>query len=508
MNKPIAELNGISHSFGSVVACELVDLRIRSGSVLGLLGENGAGKSTLMRILAGFIRSNHGSINVGGQSLALGDVRRAAAAGVRMVHQHDSLIRNLTVWQNLVLAEPGRPNRRQTIYRAQQTAEKYGLNIDCDAVAGQLSPSQRQRVELVKSLQHDPKVLIMDEPTATLTPQESINLFDMLRSLVRQENRSVILISHKLDEIIRATDEVVVMRRGRIAMTALTAEVTANSLAHAMVGRDITSNSVRRRGDRDRQYVSDFVDKAPALRLTGLSAHSESTGEALHDCSLDVQHGEIVGIAGVEGNGQRALAEVLTGHCRPSAGTIQVDGSFVTLESSGSLRRAGLGVVPEDRHRSGCALTLSVADNLVLDELAGPTSSRRVRRTNLRKLASERAVEFDVVTPSLTAPMRTLSGGNQQKVVVARELSRRTVVLLAAHPTRGLDVGAASDVLDRLQQAAQGGRGILVISSDLDEVLALSDRVLVMFEGLVVASLRSEDVDSINIGLLMARGRV
>jgi ABC-type uncharacterized transport system ATPase subunit len=505
----IAELRAITKRFGRTVACNDVGLELTAGQVHGLLGENGAGKSTLMRILAGFLVPDDGTVSIEGRPLRLGDAHHASALGVVMMHQDDSLIGALSVWENLELTSEHRPDRSAVVRDLRDIRAQYGLDVDPDAVIGTMAPSQRQRVELAKCLRRRPRILVMDEPTASLTPAESQSLFRVLRQLAVESGLAIVLISHRLEEIMRATDDVTVMRRGRIVNRWLTKDTSAEALAEAMVGRvvDLKAEAAAvgvapASGDGVAAAIAD----RPMLRLIAVEARSTLSGEALREVTLDVAAGEIVGVVGVEGNGQRALAELLSGHLRTSAGIVEIDGARLDQHRHDSLRRAGVSVIPEDRFRDGCAPSLTVAENLVLDQLVGPDASPFINRRALHRLAVRRAGAYGVGGASLDAPMAALSGGNQQRVVLARELSRGPKVLLAAQPTRGLDVGAIEDVYRRLADAARTGIAVILISSDLDEVLTLSHRVVVLFDGRVVADGAPITLGPRQLGMLMTTG--
>jgi general nucleoside transport system ATP-binding protein len=491
----VLRLRGITKRYGRTVACDAVDLTVRRGEIHGLLGENGAGKSTLMKILLGLVSRDSGSVERDGREVEIGSPQDAVALGIGMVHQHFSLIDPLTVWENVVLGDRGRVDRAAACAQVSEVAARYGLPIDPMARVDRLSAGERQRVELIKCLRRDPSVLILDEPTSVLTQAESAELFGVLRRVVRAENRAVILISHKLAEITAATDRVTVLRRGKVVFESPTPDTTAPELARRMVGRDVSmSAEAAALGLLPVASSSGPVAGDASLRLVDLVVAG-----ALDRLSLDVRAGEIVGLYGVEGNGQATLGDLLSGLVVPDSGTVEVGGAPVDMTRAGALHRAGIGVVPEDRHRSGVVLDMSVADNLVLkDDLGFFVSRRRVRAT-----AGRLAAEFGIVAPSLDAPVRSLSGGNQQRLVLARELSANPTVLVAAQPTHGLDVGAIEDMYARLRRVAESGVAVLLISTELEEVMALASRIAVISSGRIAGELPTAQATPESLGLLV-----
>jgi general nucleoside transport system ATP-binding protein len=491
----VLRLRGITKRYGGTVACDAVDLTVRRGEIHGLLGENGAGKSTLMKILLGLVPRDAGSVERDGREVEIGGPRDAAALGIGMVHQHFSLIDPLTVWENVVLPDRGRVDRAAARAEVAEVGARYGLPIDPMARVGALSAGERQRVELIKCLRRDPSVLILDEPTSVLTQAESAELFGVLRRVVRAENRAVILISHKLAEITAATDRVTVLRRGRVVFESPTADTTAPELARRMVGRDVSlSSEAAALG-----LLPSEVSSGPALGSVALRLVDLVVPGALDRLRLDVRAGEIVGLYGVEGNGQATLGDLLSGLIVPASGTVEVGGARVDLTRAGALHRAGLGIIPEDRHRSGVVLDMSVAANLVLkDDLGFFVSRRRVRAT-----AGRLAAEFGIVAPSLDAPVRSLSGGNQQRLVLARELSANPTVLVAAQPTQGLDIGAIEDMYARLRRVAESGIAVLLISTELEEVMALASRIAVISSGRIAGELPTAKATPESLGLLV-----
>jgi general nucleoside transport system ATP-binding protein len=508
---PAVELSRITKRFGDVVACDDVDLAVQRGEVHGLLGQNGAGKSTLMKILLGIHTADAGRIFIGGRPVVITDPQAAAAMGVAMVHQHFSVIDALTVWENVTLGERGRVDPRAAARHVEEISARYGLDVDPHARVGDLTTGQRQRVEIVKCLQRNPDILILDEPTSVLTLAESDELFAVLRSVVKDEERAVVLISHKLDEILHATDVVTIMRDGRVVARHATAGTTARELARNMVGREVSLRSeAAALGLIEVAASGEAVDagvpaspEAAVLRISGACATGPDGRRLLDDLSLDVRAGEILGLAGVEGNGQAALSEVLSSLLSLDAGSVDVLDVSVPTGHPGAMMRAGVGVIPEDRHGSGCVLDMSVEENLAFCDLGDVSSGRFLNQRLMRARAEELIRRFDIKTPSPDTPMRQLSGGNQQRVVLARELSRSPKVIVAAQPTRGLDVGAIEYVTDQLEAIRAAGVAVLLISTELEEVLSLSDRVAVIFRGRIMGTLERSEVDLERIGLMM-----
>ena len=509
-SRTAVRLDGVSKRYGAVTACDRVDLELTSGRVHGVLGENGAGKSTLMKVMIGLVLPDEGSISINGERVRLLDPTDAARHGIGMVHQHFSLVEPLRVWENVALGDVGRLDPAATKDRVREISDRYGLDVDPDAVVGDLPVGMRQRVEIIKCLRRDPAILIFDEPTSVLTPAESELLFDTLRNVVVEEGRAVALVSHKLDEIMRATDEVTIMRQGAVVRHARTADVDAAELAQAMVGRSVSLRSERVAlgvvdADIEGTEVPDsHPELAPVvLEIEGLSLRTRDGRQLLDDLSLHVREGEIVGVAGVEGNGQRPLADVLSSLVAASSGEIRVDGVSVTTGSAGAMATAGAGVIPEDRHDSGVVLDMTVAENLALVDIADIATAGVINRRTMRETAEQLIAEFDISCSGPDAPLYSLSGGNQQRVVLARELSREPRVLIAAQPTRGLDVGAIEYMTNRLKQAAEAGVGILLISSELEEILDLAHRILVISDGRIIGQMDRSEADLGRLGLLM-----
>ncbi len=492
-------MTGIVKRFPGIVANDGVEFEARVGEVHALLGENGAGKSTLSNILTGLYRPDEGHIFLHGVDTHFSSPRAALDAGIGMVHQHFRLVSSFSVAENIVLGDDSTSfmvDAKSIEARVQELSNRYGLAVDPRAKVWQLSVGEQQRVEILKVLYRGAKVLILDEPTAVLTPQEADVLFSTLRAMVA-EGRTVIFISHKLDEVMAVSDRVTVLRGGKTVGTVNTKESSTRDLARLMVGREVVFNRVERSVAADASAI--------VLSLESVSALDDRGNSALNDVSLTVGRGEIVGVAGVSGNGQRELAEVIAGMRASSAGTISVNGETV---QTGRVRKsigAGIAHVPEDRLHTGLAPSHSVQDNLVLKSYrSSPISKLTVLVQKMIRSNAEQLVEkYDVKTPSTETPVRLLSGGNVQKVLLAREFSTDPRVLVAASPTRGLDVGAIESVRARLVEAADRGVGVLLISEDLEEILSLADRVLVMYEGRIVGNVPAESANREMLGLLM-----
>ena len=503
---PVLEMRGVTKRFPTgTLANDAIDLDLRRGEIHALLGENGAGKSTLMNILYGLVTPDAGQILIDGQPVTIRDPADAIARGIGMVHQHFMLVPVLSVAENVVLG--------QEIVRAGQVldlgeaanrirllAKKLGFDIDPSTRVDQLSVGQQQRVEILKAIYRNARILVLDEPTAVLTPQETREIFEVLRRL-RAEGASVIFISHKLDEVLEIADRITVIRRGRVVGSRTPANCTEGELAELMVGR-----AVSLRVERGRSHPGAVV-----LEVSGLRAKDDRGQEAVRGLELTARAGEIVGIAGVAGNGQGELVESLIGLRRPTAGTVRVAGRDISRTSVDERRDRGIAFVPADRHRFGLVLPYSVADNLALTRYAEPPFAGGfagiVRNFHtILENALRLMEEFDVRAPAPTAPAATLSGGNQQKVVVAREFRHDLKLLVLDQPTRGLDVGSIEFIHKQVIARRDEGVAILLVSAELDEVLDLSDRVLVMFRGLVVGTFPAEEAQREKVGLLMATG--
>ena len=489
----IVEMREITKRFGPVTANDAVTFQLAKGEIHALLGENGAGKTTLMRILYGLYRADSGRILVEGQEADIRSPKDAIALGIGMVTQHFALVPPLTVAENIVLGytDGFRLKRADIERRVGEAARRFGLEIDPAATVRYLSVGQKQRVEILKALYRNARVLILDEPTAVLIPQEVDALFQTLEQL-RADGLSVVFISHKLDEVTTISDRVTVLRDGRVVGTVLTRDVTQAELARMMVGRETFGVT--------RQHEA--VRGEPVLEIEGVCAEDEQGLAALKSVSLTVHRGEILGIAGVGGNGQKELTEVLSGLRRPTAGRIRVGGQDLTGATPAQFSHAGVGRIPADRHE-GVVGDLTVAENLALEHLHEFTRNGRLDRQAIQAHAERLIAEFQIkARPG--DKVRTLSGGNMQKVLLARVLSRQPRVVIAPQPTRGLDVGATEYVRQQLLTQRERGAAVLLISEDLDEVLALSDRIAVIYEGEIVGLLAAEEADVERLGLMMS----
>jgi len=498
---------GVSKRFGEVRANRDATLTVRRGEIHALVGENGAGKSTLMRILAGMYPPDGGRVEVDGKDVTGWSTREAIAAGVGMVHQHFMLVPTLTVAENLVLGQEltkGVQLDRAGAERAvRELCERTGLRVDPSRLVSDLSVGELQRVEILKVLYRGARILILDEPTAVLSPPEVTELWRVLRKLTA-EGGTVVLITHKLDEVMEASSSITVMRAGATVGEVQTAETTPAGIAKMMVGRDVRlagesldgrretgDGSAPLRGASSGSASPSRSGQTPVLSVARLTVASSRKPNEVDDLSFEVLPGEIFGIAGVEGNGQTELIEAIAGLRKPSAGTISMAGKAVNDLSVRERAEMGLSHIPEDRHRRGLVLDYSIGDNLILGlqhRFAG--GGGVLQGEQVQGNATARIREFDIRPPSAELPARSLSGGNQQKIVIAREMrGREYSVLLASQPTRGVDVGAIEFIHEQLRQAREAGKGVLLISADLVEVLSLADRVAVMYEGKIVATL-------------------
>jgi general nucleoside transport system ATP-binding protein len=498
---PLLELKGITKRFPGVVANDHVDFELRKGEVHALLGENGAGKSTLMNILYGLYHPDEGEIWMNGDPVRIDSARNAIDRGIGMVHQHFMLIPVMTVAENIVLAmEPHRGpfiDEDTADKRVEEISKRFGLAVTPEARVEAITVAQQQRVEILKALFRGAEILILDEPTAVLTPQEAKELFEVIGSL-KAEGKSIIFITHKLGEVLDIADRITVLRRGKTVETVPREGATEEGLAKLMVGREVLL-----RVEKKKAEPGDDL-----LRVTDLQVHDARGLEAVRGVSFEVRAGEIVGIAGVDGNGQTELIDALTGLRRPSEGKIEVSGKDITDANSRDCIDVGMGHIPEDRQLRGLVLDFSLAENLALHDYREEPDSKWgwLFPKRLVERATRLLKEFDVRGGRPETLAAALSGGNQQKVVVAREVARNPRVLIAAQPTRGLDVGAIEFVHRRLVQERDEGRGILLVSFELDEILSLSDRILVIYEGEMVAEY-TPDVSEEEIGFAMTGGR-
>jgi simple sugar transport system ATP-binding protein len=491
-------LRGITKRFGSLVANDAIDLDIVPGEIHCLLGENGAGKSTLMNVLYGLLQPDEGTITIDGVPHVSRNPGEAIAAGIGMVHQHFMLVEVFTVAENLVLGRErgvaGFLDMRRARRTVRELSERYRLDVDPDALVEDLPVGVQQRVEILKALANDAKYLIFDEPTAVLTPQEIDELIAVMRSL-RDEGRAIVFITHKLREVREIADKITVIRRGKVVGTARPTDSEA-SLAELMVGRAVSLVV-------DKEPAA--ADAAPRLTLQGVSVAAPNGTLVVDDLDLEVAGGEIVCVAGVQGNGQTELAEALLGVTPTVRGRVLLDGKPITGRSPKEIIDVGLGFVPEDRKHDGFVGAFTVAENLVLNHFDEPPYAKGIALDlgRIRANAEERVKEFDIRTQSVEAPVSALSGGNQQKVVLARELSRPLSALIANQPTRGVDVGAIEFLHSRLVAERDRGTAVLIVSTELDEVVALADRIAVMYRGKIVGIVPADTSREV-LGLMMA----
>ena len=494
---PAIVMRGIVKRFPGVVANDGVDLVVGRGEIHALLGENGAGKSTLMNVLFGLYHQDEGDILVDGSVVRFHGPRDAVSAGLGMVHQHFMLIPRFTVTENVILGSEGHStlhlDRAAAERRVARIAEEYGLRVNPKARLEDLPVGMQQRVEILRTLYQGSRIIILDEPTALLTPQEVDELYQILHRL-RAAGGTIIFITHKLREVAAISDRVTVIRRGKTVGTRITSETTSPELAELMVGREVVL-----RVERPVAHPGEPILQVSDVRLTGRGVRS------LDDLSLTIRRGEIVGICGVEGNGQTELVETIAGLRKPDSGSIVLKGRDVTGSDPMTLRRAGLSYIPEDRHHRGLVLPFTLTENVLLGNCDEAPFSHGgvIDYEESSEITEKLMATFDVRAPDCSTPASSLSGGNQQKLIIARELYREPDVLLAVQPTRGLDVGAIEFVHKQLVAERDKGRGVLLVSFDLDEVLDLSDRILVIYQGRIVGEFASGAVDRTTLGLLM-----
>ena len=497
---PILELHGITKRFPGVLANDHIDLTLNESEILALLGENGAGKSTLMNVLYGLYQPDEGEISVKGNKIKVHSPNDAIAAGVGMVHQHFMLVPVLTVTENVMLGVESLVggvflDRKSSAARIRQISKQYGLEVDPEAYIKDLPVGIQQRVEIIKLLYRNADILILDEPTAVLTPQEADELFKIMRSLAAQ-GKSIIFITHKLKEVLAVADRINVLRLGKVVGAADPKTATETQLASMMVGRSVEL-TVHKEEAKPGEVI---------LQIKDLRVLDDRENLTVNGVSLEVRSGEIVGVAGVQGNGQTELVEALTGLRSALSGHIHINSHETTHASPRQVVELGVAHVPEDRQRDGLVLSYPVADNMVLNTYYLPPFARGVviQQSEVEKAATERVEQFDVRTPGIATSAGSLSGGNQQKVIVAREFSRPIKLLIAAQPTRGLDVGSIEYIHGRIIEKRDAGCAVLLVSTELDEILALADRVAVMYRGRVVAVVDRAGVTKEYLGLLMA----
>jgi simple sugar transport system ATP-binding protein len=502
VHAPALEMRGITKRYPGVIANDHIDLEVRPGEIHALLGENGAGKTTLMNILYGLARPDEGEILLDGSPARIANPTDAIARGINMVHQHFMLVPVLTVAENILLGEetmagPIFLDRKEAKRRIIELGKRFGFEIDPDVKVGDLSVGWQQRVEILKALYRNAKVLVLDEPTAVLTPQETDEIFAVLRRLA-QEGHSIVFISHKLYEVLAIADRITVIRRGRVVGSRIPTETDEEDLAALMVGRDV-------------QLVVDRGESHPAdvrLEVHGLTVRDDRGTDAVRGVDFEIRSGEIFGIAGVAGNGQDELVEAIVGLRKPTAGSVILDGRDVTNASTREMTNLGTGYVPADRHRFGLVLSFTVADNLVLTDYYRPPYARGLIRNEdaIEERGAVAIKEYDVRAPSASVLAGTLSGGNQQKVVVARELDGDLRLLVLDQPTRGLDVGSIEFIHRQAIKKRDAGTAVLLVSAELDEVLEISDRVAVMYRGQIVDIVDGRTADRNAVGVLMATG--
>ncbi|MEO8503299.1 MAG: ABC transporter ATP-binding protein [Acidobacteriota bacterium] len=510
---PALSLRDIWKSFGPVVANAGAALEVEAGEIHALVGENGAGKSTLMRLLAGLSAPDSGSIQVEGRDVTGWSPADAIAAGIGMVHQHFMLVPTLSVAENLVLGrEPRRGRLRSTLdlEQARRDVERLvhesGLTVEPDALVGDLPVGVAQRVEILKALYRGAHILILDEPTAVLSPPEVTDFLRVLRTL-RDTGTTVVLITHKLDEVMAVSDRITVMRRGKTVARLITRETSPAAIAQAMVGREVLLAGEESAATDNRAFSADAEHQGSLLSIDHLVVSSNRGTRAVDNLSLELRGGEILGIAGVEGNGQTELIEALAGLRKVESGRITLAGRDVGPLTVREREAAGLAHIPEDRHRRGLILDYTLAENLILGRQDLFSRHGLLDRAALQSYAGKQIAAFDIRPTDAAAPARTLSGGNQQKIVIAREMGHGFKVLLAAQPTRGVDVGAIEFIHRQLREARDSGKGVLLVSSELTEILALADRVAVLFRGRIVAMLPRSAASAEAIGPYMTGAR-
>lgn len=495
---PVIEMRHIVKKFGDFAANDDINLKVQQGEIHALLGENGAGKSTLMNILTGLLQPTSGEILINGKQVTVDSPSKAAALGIGMVHQHFMLIDAFTVTENIILGSEVTKglslDTKSAAKKIQALSEQYGLQVDPYAKVSDISVGQQQRVEILKTLYRGADILIFDEPTAVLTPQEIEELIAILHNLAK-EGKSIILITHKLDEIRAAADTVTVIRAGKSIDTFPVAGVSSQELADLMVGREVS-------------FKTDKIDATPGetvLHIDNLGVHDARGVAAVKDFSLDVKAGEIVGIAGIDGNGQTELIQGITGLTKVQSGQVVLQGQDITNKKPRQITEAGVGHIPEDRLRFGMEVDMTLSENLALQTYyKAPLSQHGVLQADaMDKLANELVKEFDVRSAGIHVLAGSMSGGNQQKAVIARELNRDNELVIAAQPTRGLDVGAIEYIHQRLIDQRNDGKAVLVVSFELDEILNLSDRIAVINAGKVVGIVDAKDTNKQELGLLM-----
>lgn len=496
---PVVELKQITKVFPGIIANDSISFKLHKGEIHALLGENGAGKSTLMNIVFGLYQPEEGSIEVNGEPVIIDSPNRAIELGIGMVHQHFKLVQPFTVTENIILgSEPKkgtRINYKKATEEIRQLSEQYGLQVNPNAKIHDISVGMQQRVEILKTLYRGAEILIFDEPTAVLTPQEISELMEIMKRLVA-EGKSIILITHKLKEIMQIADNVTIIRRGKVVDTVKKSETTPQELAEKMVGRNVTFK----------------VDKKPAepgdvvLQMENIISNNKEGAAILQGLNLQVRAGEILGIAGVDGNGQSELIEALTGLRHVDGGSVKLLGKDITNMSPRKITESGVSHIPEDRHKHGLVLDFSVSENMILETYYKPPFNKGgfLNFDAIDKHATRLVERFDVRTPSIATHARSLSGGNQQKAIIAREIDKNPTLMIAAQPTRGLDVGAIEFVQQQLIAQRDQGKAVLLISFELDEIINVSDRIAVIYEGQIVGEVLPDKTNDQELGLMMA----
>ena len=501
VDSPLLELKGITKQFPGVLANDHIDLTLAKGEIHALLGENGAGKSTLMNILYGLYEPTEGEIFVNGKRVMPESPSDAIAAGIGMVHQHFMLIPVFTVTENVMLGYEETTgigamlNRRKAAKRIREISEQYNLAVDPESYVQDLPVGVQQRVEIIKLLYREADILIFDEPTAVLTPQEADELFKIMQSLV-ERGKSIIFITHKLREVLDVADRITAIRRGKVVGTTTPAEADQAKLAEMMVGRAVHLETNK----------ADAKPGKAVLRVNNVTILNDLNQLAVERASFEVRAGEIVGMAGVQGNGQTELVEAVTGLRSPISGSVNLLGQDTTKATPRQVTELGTGHIPEDRQKDGLVLDYSISHNMVLNTYYNKpyTKNGTLQEKKMLEDAKELVAQFDVRTPSAETPVSNLSGGNQQKVIIARELSRDTKFLVAAQPTRGVDVGAIEFIHEQIIKQRDEGTAVLLASTELDEIMQLSDRIVVMFDGKLIATVNAADVTKEQVGLMMA----
>lgn len=495
----VIEMLNIRKQFGDFVANDNITLQLAKGEIHALLGENGAGKSTLMNVLFGLYQPEAGTIKVRGEEVKISDPNKANDLGIGMVHQHFMLVENFTVTENIILGnEPtalGTVNIKKAAKKVQQLSEQYGLNVDAYAKIEDISVGMQQRVEILKTLYRGADILIFDEPTASLTPQEITELIQIMKRLI-SEGKSIILITHKLKEIMEVSDRVTIIRKGQGIGTVTTAQTNPDELAEMMVGRQVVFKTEK----------TAATPKETILEVTGLNVKDNRGIDRVKDLSLTVRAGEIVGIAGIDGNGQSELIEAITGLRKISSGKVLLKGQELTGLKPRKITESGVGHIPQDRHKHGLVLDFPIGHNIALQTYYQSPISKGgiIDYKKIDKLAEKIIQEFDVRTPSASTEARALSGGNQQKAIIGREIDRDPELLIAALPTRGLDVGAIEFIHRRLIEQRDKGKAVLLISFELDEVMNVSDTIAVIHDGHIIDTVKPQETTEQQLGLLMA----